>query len=283
MPRAVLAEEQFEELDEVRQADYKKGQDGSYILDLEGVDDHPHVKGLANTLKKYREVAPDAKAAMARLEEAERLKAEFEEIGVGDLEDVKASLARLKELEEDAGEGDKDLQAELARQREALEKQQAKLVGKKEEEIQALNQRIASLTAFLERTVIDRQLDDALAHVKVIESLRPGASALIRSKYRPNVTQEVDEEGNIEFKGIVKTDLGEASIPDFVEKWATEDEAAPYLPASGNAGTGSRTSDGGGVGRTNPWKPESFNLTKQGEIANKNPALAKQLKEAAGV
>ena len=33
----------------------------------------------------------------------------------------------------------------------------------------------------------------------------------------------------------------------------------------------------------NPWKPETFNLTKQGKILKEDPELAKRLKQAAGV
>lgn len=38
-----------------------------------------------------------------------------------------------------------------------------------------------------------------------------------------------------------------------------------------------------GEGVTNPWKKETFNMTEQGRILREDPALAKQLKLAAGI
>ena len=36
------------------------------------------------------------------------------------------------------------------------------------------------------------------------------------------------------------------------------------------------------AGEVNPWKKETFNLTKQGEIIMSNPSVAEQMKRAAG-
>ena len=36
------------------------------------------------------------------------------------------------------------------------------------------------------------------------------------------------------------------------------------------------------TGEVNPWKKETFNLTKQGEIIMSNPSVAEQMKRAAG-
>ncbi|WDU82280.1 hypothetical protein [Caloramator sp. Dgby_cultured_2] len=48
---------------------------------------------------------------------------------------------------------------------------------------------------------------------------------------------------------------------------------------------GSGSNPAGGTNSTikNPWAKETFNLTEQAKILKENPALAEQLKAAAGV
>jgi hypothetical protein len=43
------------------------------------------------------------------------------------------------------------------------------------------------------------------------------------------------------------------------------------------------TSQSGATGGENPFKKETFNLTKQGQLVRHNPALAERLKREAGV
>jgi hypothetical protein len=45
---------------------------------------------------------------------------------------------------------------------------------------------------------------------------------------------------------------------------------------------GPRKGGGGGGSGDNPWKKDSWNLTRQGEIAKKDPAQAARLKAEAG-
>lgn len=51
---------------------------------------------------------------------------------------------------------------------------------------------------------------------------------------------------------------------------------------SGSVGTGSNPGGDGNQGTKNPWKRETFNLTEQARLLRENPALAAQLKAAAG-
>lgn len=62
-------------------------------------------------------------------------------------------------------------------------------------------------------------------------------------------------------------------------------EVKPWLkkePKAGRVGGGTNP-PGAGEGQENPWKPDSFNLTKQGEILRKDRALAERLKAEAGI
>ncbi len=61
-------------------------------------------------------------------------------------------------------------------------------------------------------------------------------------------------------------------------------QAKPWLKkqSSGPIGSGTNPPGAGGI-EVNPWKQETFNLTKQAQILKENPALAARLKAEAGV
>lgn len=73
-------------------------------------------------------------------------------------------------------------------------------------------------------------------------------------------------------KTLERINMFEASWQAAIEK-AIDDKVKGRTP-KGN------TNDQ--AGEINPWKKETFNLTKQGEIIMSNPALAEQMKRAAG-
>jgi hypothetical protein len=277
--RAVLPQDEFDALDDGLRDFYKPTQKGdAFVLDLEGIDDHPTVKGLANTLRRFKEIEPDATKLRAIKAENERLKGAWAEL---DPEETRAALERLEALE--SGEGGKDVAAQLESLRGAMERKMAKAVEAKDTEILAREQALAERDTFIESLTLDRELDESLAHVKAIEDLRPGAKAYLKLRYRPKVERvENPETGKAEYRGVVPTETGDDAISDFIEKWSRTPEAQPYLEATGNAGTGSKTSDGSGFRRTNPFAKETFNLTEQGRIAKEKPALAAQLRAQAG-
>jgi len=277
--KAVVTAEELAELDESTQELYKENQAGdAHILDVSGIDSHPTVKGLKSTLSRFKAVAPDAAALKKIKERADALEETWGEL---DPEETKAALERLAEL--DAGEGGDDLEAKLKAAREAVERKFTKQLEKKDEDLAEALESVTDRDGFIETMILDRELDAGLSHAKTIEELRPGAKALIRAKYAPKVERVTDEStGKTVYRGVIADELGESSVADFFEKWSKTEEAQPYLPASGNAGTGSRTGDGGRGGSKNPWAKESWNLTEQGRIFQKNPALARQMAAAHG-
>lgn len=275
--KAILTADEFGEIDEGLQGLYKSVADGRHVLDADGLDAHPSIQPLVTTLGRYKEIAPDARRLKARLDEADRVKSVFGDL---DPDDVTAKLERLAELE--SADGGEDLAVHLARQKKALEEQQQKALAAKDTLVTEKEADIAKRDRFIERLVIDHELDAALGKVKVIEDYRPAVRALMRDR-RPKVVVDGEDGDEQEYKGVFSTDIGEVGIADYIESWARSDEAKPFLPASGNEGSGARGGGSGGDrGRANPWKKETFNLTEQGKIAKENPALAKQLAAAAG-
>lgn len=268
--RAIVPKEEIDSLDEALKALYKEDKD-VFVLDLDAtVDDHPRVKGLKATLGRYREIAPDAKGLKAKIDEAERIRQSFDGL---DPEEMRAALTRLQEIED--GTQDKDVEKRLEATRLDLEKKHGKVLGEKDKAITERDQKILSMDAFIRKLLIDNGLDAAIEEIEVLPEYKKAVKALLK-EYGPKV---VDEDG--EYTSIYSTDLGDISLKDFVKKWATEDEAAPYLKPSGNRGTGARDSAGGGA-RKNPWAAGQENLTEQGRMLKENPTLARTLAAAAG-
>jgi len=277
MPQSVLTDEEYQGLDEARQEDYRQAQDGRWVLQLEDVDNHPAVKGLASALGRYREVASDARAMKALKDRAEQMEEAWEGL---DPEETRAALERLQELEEKQP----DVQAQIEQAKSQVQKTADRKVKTLEERVAELEAALEDKEGFIRKLTIDRELDRALEHGDVIKGLRPGAKSLLKVQFRPEVERVVDEEtGEVDYRGIVRTDTGEPKISDFVATWLTTPEGKEYLPASGNVGTKSKTGTGGKRGAVNPWAKDTRNLTEQVRISREDPSLAKQMKQAAGV
>lgn len=71
-------------------------------------------------------------------------------------------------------------------------------------------------------------------------------------------------------------------VDTFAAAWASAIKEAVEKRFKDN-GDDHKKGGGGGGGQDNPWKSETFNLTKQGQLLKNDPELAKTLKAAAGV
>lgn len=252
---------------------YTQAEDGKYYLEVEGVDNLPAVQGLATTLKKYKEAAPSAHGLKAKLERLDELEA------FGGLEMTPDEVReRVQELEELRASGGEDVDKRIEELRETYEKRKAAAVqqeAKKREQVEQENQ---TLQQFVERLTIDNALERALDKVEVIPSTREAVKALLKQR-GPKVVKDGDD-----YRGIFETDLGDLDISDYVETWSKRDEAAPFMPASGNKGSGAKGQNGaGGTSRANPFSPDNRNVSEQMRIAKENPRLAQQLAAEAGV
>lgn len=178
--------------------------DGKHYLDAEGVED---VSGLKSSLEKQKREAKEAREALKRYdgidpEEFQRLK-------------EAADAAEAKKLE---AEGNyKEI-----RERDA--KAHAKELEKRDAEIGRRDR-------FIEKLVIENELNAAIEKVGVIPELKDGARALFMIKGAKVVATE---DG---YNGL----LGDVPISDYVESWAKTDEAAHYLRPTGAGGSGTKS------------------------------------------
>ena len=284
--KAVLTNEEYDGLEDADQGNYKAKQGGEgYILELEGVDEHPLVKGLATSLRRFKEVFPDAAKLKKFLAEKEALELawQLEDGSSMDPEATRESLARLAELE--SGEGKIDVGAKIEAAKSLLSSKHTKELEARAAEMEEVVKALQGRESYIDTLTVRLDLDKGLAHVGIPEERRKAARALIVVDHAPKAKRvENEETGKVTYETVVKTDVGEVSLSDFFERWIMTDEARDLLPPSGNQGTHSKTADGQtGTRRINPWVKETRNLTKQGEILTQNPKLAESMKRAAGV
>ena len=275
--KAVIKEqEEFDALDEETQEKYKVAQDGkSWFFDLEGIDDHPTVAGMATTIRKFKELAPSAKALKKTLEDFAVMKESWDGL---DADETKAELARLAELED--GDNKVDVEARITADRVVQQKKFDKKFAEMQTQLDDSKTETASGIKVIEKKTVETEVDAAMTHHSFRPEMRNTAKATIKQDYRPTVERVEDEDtGEISYRGVIKTEGGPVSIPDFFERWVTEEESEIFLPASGNIGSGSKTADGKKITgkKTNPWSEEHWNLTEQGSIVRKNRAVAIQL------
>lgn len=92
--KVILTKEEFEALNDVLKPEYKE-KDGSYVLDVEGIDDHPAVKGLKGA---YTAEKDKRSSAAKRLEELEAERKRIEEEKLTEQQKYK-ELAEIKDKE----------------------------------------------------------------------------------------------------------------------------------------------------------------------------------------
>jgi hypothetical protein len=205
------------------------------------------------------------------------------------LKEKKLLADRLKTIPDDFDvDNYAKLQALAEKQREidekasGWEKLKGDLVSKHQSELQKVTgERDRWAKQYQESTVRSAMLD-AIAKA---DGISPLLEPLIRSQVRFDEKEGVvvvDGDGNPRLKDGSGKALG---IEDLIAELKANELYSGAFKASGASGGGAGGSarGGGGAGAQNPWKRESLNLTKQGEIAKSNPALAVRLKAEAGV
>lgn len=246
-------------------------EDGKYVLEVDGVDEHPSVLALRSSLTAVRK---DKEALRKQLKEST---AKLE--SVPDDFDA-AEWTRLRE-EEDARKADPDYdkkrggEEHLARQREQYEQRLRDQEKRHQEELNAKDGEIHERDARLERMIIDDGLTSYLTSVGVPNDARlKGARAMLR----PIVKIEKDE--NDEPYAFVDTDLGPQKLDKFVETWAKSEEGKVFIPKP--TGGGAEDPPKNRNMESNPWAKDTFNLTEQGRVIREDRTKARRLMKVAG-
>lgn len=209
------------EVDESLHEHYTE-KDGIFYLALDEFGKHPGAVTLKTTLNK---VNKDKEALAAKVTELEgKVESLPEDFDADEWERLKAG---------DGGKPDEAIQVlkdQHARAMEALKNKYAKEISEMEKAIQERD-------SYIDRSLIDGGLKDALLEVGVNPDLMDGAVASLRAA----VKVQRGEDGSR--AAVVETDLGEVPVAEFVKEWsATKGKAylgkASGPDAHGNNGTG---------------------------------------------
>jgi G:T/U-mismatch repair DNA glycosylase len=274
--------ENLDSLDEKFHELYEE-KEGKYILSVTGVEKHPAVTALQNALNRLkderRKFLADLKVRdyQAVIDKLSPLPDDF------DLDEYNEMKARVAELEEEntnlkegkGGDDEKKRQEELTKLREKLESKYLQLQTKMNDMVAAKDKELEDMRSRLRRTVADKELEEQLDRIKVKPALRKAAKAV----HRDDIVVEEGEDGN--YKTIVKTDLGEITLAEYIDSWASSEDGKEFVEKM--KGSGADNSDKDKDRDVNPWKKETRNLTMQGNIIKKDKAKARQMMKAAGV
>lgn len=243
---------------------------GKFILQIDGIDDHPSVVALKNGHTNSKRERDEAKRELAELKrKIEALPEDFDA----------DEWARLR-ADEQARLADPDNK----NVRQQIETATAAVKQQYENKIAALKR--ASDEAMAEvkadRDALERDLHSTVA----IDGLR---SALVKAGVKPTLMRaatsmfEHDVEVVVEDGKRVarmKTDLGGDDVEKFISNWAQGDEAKDFIaPPKGDDERGSSRMLRNG--EANPFAKSAWNKTEQARLKS-DPARAERMAKAAG-
>jgi hypothetical protein len=202
-----------------------KEQDGKFVLDIDGLDDHPTVRGVITANKSNKEKRDAHKAELDQLQA--KLSAIPEDF------DPEAYQQMKEQIEKGTGP---DVDERLAKQR-------AKLEEKFNAEINGREEKIGKLDGAIRKMIIDdglsRAMDDA--------SIDPVHKSKLLPYLKTVGKLTVEADGDA-FKASVDTDLGPIGLKQFVADWAETEDGKLYVAKS--TGPKPRGGEGGTVGGT---------------------------------
>lgn len=183
----------------------------------------------------------------------------------------KAELAEMKERLDALDAEKAAAEADAVNKSGDIEKIRKQLEDKHGKELAAANTRADKAEARVRALVIDSSLAAALDSVNVKPDLKRAVSALLKAE---GIDIEDDADGN---PAPVKDGI---PLADAIKLWAETDDGKIYV-LDGNAGGGAL--GGGKPTANNPWKKETWSVSKQDAIEAQDPAKAGRLKAEAGV
>jgi hypothetical protein len=249
---AILNQEAFGKLPEAIKSEYKKQDNGSYLLDVTPVDDFAleNVKGLKTALSSER---------TAR-EKAENNVKAYEGL---DATAAKDALKKIKEL------GDMSDNEKVNAKIEAIKKQ---LEEKHKGELGAKDTSVATLTKQLEKLMIEAAAIKAISeHKGNIELLLPHVKSSVKMKQLQSgefVVEVVDGNGQSRISPATGQ-TGPMSIAELIAEMKTKDTFAPAFEgvnASGSGATGSGVKIQNGthiISRADAKNPQKYVAAKE--------------------
>jgi hypothetical protein len=130
-----------------------------------------------------------------------------------------------------------------------------------------------------------KTVNEAVISEATRKGLKPGAHEDLLLRAGRAVTVDGGAIRVVGADGKVRYRAADGTTPMDLGDWVGElFSSAPHLfeSNSGGGAAGNGSGGAGTAGDVNPWKKETFNLTKQGQLVTANPERARQLCIAAG-
>lgn len=243
--------ESLDSVDEALREHYVE-RDGGFHLGLEEFGKHYGAVALKTTLNK---VNKDKDVLATKVTELEgKVSTLPEDFDVDEWARLKAG---------DSGKPDEALQAERDKSARAIEA----LKAKHAKDLADKDVMIGERDGYIDRTLIDGGLKDALLDVGVNPELLDGALASLRGSVK---VQKADD-GNR--SAMVETDMGDVPVGDFVKEWAGAKGKAYLGKPFGPGGEGNNGGGRGGI-KTQGGDFGGDKGARTKAIASKFPELA---------
>ena len=220
--------ESVDDLSEEMQAFYKQEGD-VYVLDIDGVDDHPKVRGVVTANRSNKDKRDQYKAELDTLKKRlEGLPEDFDS----------DTYEHLREAAE--GNGGQMTDEQKAEMRNALEK---KLEKQYLQQIEERDARIDKLSGSIRKSTVDGALTRAMDEAQI----DPKHKKMLLPYFKTASKIDVEESDDGTFKPFVETDMGPQDIGKFVSDWAATDgkeyvsKSAGPSPRGGSNGSGGKT------------------------------------------
>ena len=232
----------IEDVEESYRDLYTEDDDGNFVLQVSGVDDHPDVKNLR---KAYEAEQEKRKRQGKQLEELKHLKEKLPEDF--DPEQWEA----LKRKAEKSGDDQKVKQIQQEYEQKLEELRQEANAAKEKARSQSLEQELSQ--ALLAAGVTSQTLQDAAASM-----------FLRRGKVR------IDDEGVV----VMDTTMGPKPVKGAVKEWAATDEGKDFVsPAKGSGAGGG----GGPKGAARKWS--DMTAAEKSALRQEDPAEYERLRD----
>lgn len=199
--------------------------DKRWVLDVDGVDDHPSVRNLKTAFETHK--ARNSELTTKVAEQETRLKELPEDFDPEKWIEFKALAA---DSQRDKVKKDEEVANLTQLHQSRLEQQAQKFTA----DIEAEKAKNNALEAHIDGIVRDRELTELLVGANVAKGLMQAARLQIGSQVK---TERL--EGG-QRRNVVETNVGPVPLKDWMREWASSDEAEPFLAkATGPDATGS--------------------------------------------
>lgn len=258
-------------------------EDGNPIWESETGDVKP--VDYVGLTKRLSEVNNESRSRKEKLREYEARYAPLADAGIEDIPAYLAESQKALEMMKNAPDRDKDIEEQVKNRLEAVSAPLKAQITAKEKIIADREKALSDVTNRYHAVTVKT---DVLNSKVVNERIRPEVRTFIQRELMRAGT--VSEDGNVVYRTddgevIYGEDGGPASVDEAaiaIMKNLGVDPAANLMSQDTNSGSGAQPSAVfRGAQIKNPWAKDSWNVTAQGELYQKNPAEAQRLMQAA--